>query len=215
MGVFEKVFHEAGGEAGSANLVQDRAGKLSSGNKIDILAAAGAAIDGIIRDTLTTSGEAANLKYDGFPLVVFGGTVADGDDLMVDANGKFVKAELGSIRVAKALEAGVLDGIGKVQLYQKGQERPRVRGANTASVAGATVPPQGADYFHVTGTNAITGWTNPTGIQDGARFTVIPDAVFTWTAAGNIALAGTAVVSKALDFVWDATTGKWYPSYIA
>lgn len=214
MGVFEKVYNEVGGESGSANLVQDRAGKLSAGSKIDIQTTAGGPSDGVIRDTLTSAGEAADLKYDGFPLVEFGGTVADGDDLMLDTAGKYVKAELGSIRVAKALEAGSAGSLGRVQLYRKAQERPRVRGANTASAAGAVAPPQGADYFHVTGTAAITGWTNPTGLQDGASFTVIPDGIFTWTAAGNIAVAGTAVVSRALTFTWDATTSKWYPSYV-
>jgi hypothetical protein len=44
---------------------------------------------------------------------------------------------------------------------------------------------------------------------------LIPTGVFTWTTAGNIALAGTAVVSKALTMTYDATTTKWYPSYIA
>lgn len=47
------------------------------------------------------------------------------------------------------------------------------------------------------------------------RITLLPTAAFTWTAAGNIALAGTAVVGKALDFIYDPTAGKWYPSYIA
>lgn len=47
------------------------------------------------------------------------------------------------------------------------------------------------------------------------RITLLPTAAFTWTAAGNIALAGTAVVGKALDFIYDPTSIKWYPSYIA
>jgi hypothetical protein len=215
MGVFRKPFHEIGAAAGSANTAQDLAAKFGAANTADILAAAGGEIHGVFRDTVTTSGEANDVQVDGIILGMAGGTFADGDDLMVDAASKFVKAELGSIRVGKALEAGSSGQPAQILLYRRGQERPRVRGANTASVAGSTVPPQGADYFHVTGTNAITGWTNPAGLQDGARFSVIPDGVFTWTAAGNIALAGTAVVSKLLDFQWDATTGKWYPSYIA
>ena len=89
-----------------------------------------------------------------------------------------------------------------------------------ASAAG-TVTPSGP-LFHITGTNAITGFVIPIGCAantlatlGGCSFTVIPDAIFTWTAAGNIALAGTAVVNKALTFVWDATNKKWVPSYIA
>jgi len=80
-------------------------------------------------------------------------------------------------------------------------------------VAGVTLP--SGPLFHVTGTNAITGWTIPVGFAGGS-FTVIPDAVFTWTAVGNIALAGTAVVSKALTFTYDGNAAKvWFPSYIA
>jgi hypothetical protein len=89
--------------------------------------------------------------------------------------------------------------------------------AAVASVAGTTLP--SGPLFHVTGTNAITGWTIPVGFNGtaagGGCFTVIPDALFTWTAAGNIALAGSAVVNKALTFCWDATNSKWVPNYIA
>lgn len=86
--------------------------------------------------------------------------------------------------------------------------------AAVASAAGAIVP--SGRLFHVTGTEAITGFTNASMIGfAGGSFTIIPDAIFTWTAAGNIALAGTAVVNKALTFTWDSNAGKWNPSYIA
>ena len=84
--------------------------------------------------------------------------------------------------------------------------------AAVASAAGVVLPT--GPLFHITGALAITGFTLPVGFTGGS-FTVIPDGVFTWTAAGNIALAGTAVVSKALTFTWDANAAKWYPSYIA
>jgi hypothetical protein len=86
----------------------------------------------------------------------------------------------------------------------------------TAAVASAAsaVQPSGP-LFHITGTAAITGFTLPNGFTSGS-FTVIPDGVFTWTTGdGSIALAGTAVVSKALTFTYDWNTSKWYPSYIA
>lgn len=75
----------------------------------------------------------------------------------------------------------------------------------------------------VSGTAAITGITAPSNLANaaagssgyGARITLIPTGIFTWTAANNIALAGTAVVGKALDFTYDSVTNKWYPSYIA
>lgn len=81
-----------------------------------------------------------------------------------------------------------------------------------ASAAGVVLP--SGPLFHINGTAAITGFTIPVGFFSGC-FTVIPDAVFTWTAAGNIALAGTAVVNKSLSFCWDATNAKFVPSYIA
>lgn len=84
--------------------------------------------------------------------------------------------------------------------------------AAVASAAGVVLPT--GPLFHITGTAAITGFTLPVGFNTGS-FTVIPDAIFTWTAAGNIGLAGTAVVSKALTFTWDNNASKFFPSYIA
>ena len=82
-----------------------------------------------------------------------------------------------------------------------------------ASVAG-TVTPSGP-MFHITGTNAITGFVRPVGFTGGI-INVIPDAVFTWTTGdGSIALGGTAVVNKTLTFTYDASVSKWTPSYIA
>lgn len=81
--------------------------------------------------------------------------------------------------------------------------------ASTAGVLGAFT----GTIFVVSGTNAITGFTNPAGIQPGFTVSIIPSGAFTWTAAGNIALAGTAVVNKILQFMWSGT--KWVPSYIA
>ena len=85
--------------------------------------------------------------------------------------------------------------------------------AAVASVAGAITPT--GPLFHITGTNAITGITKPTGFAGGS-FTVIPDGNFTWTTGdGSIGLAGTAVTGKALTFTYDSNAAVWYPSYIA
>jgi hypothetical protein len=70
-----------------------------------------------------------------------------------------------------------------------------------------------AKVTHITGTNAIATIT-ATGITDGDTIILIPDGAFTWTTAGNIAVAGTAVVNRALHLTYDATTTKWYPSYV-
>lgn len=90
--------------------------------------------------------------------------------------------------------------------------------ANTA-VAGtiasaATVAPT-APVTIISGTAAIVTITAPAPISaTGGTITFIPTGAFTWTTAGNIAVAGTAVVSRALTLTYDATTVKWYPSYV-
>jgi len=81
--------------------------------------------------------------------------------------------------------------------------------ASTAGVLGAFT----GTIFTVSGTNAITGFTNPAGLQPGFTVSITPSAIFTWTAAGNISLAGSAVVNKLLTFTWNGA--KWVPSYIA
>lgn len=69
----------------------------------------------------------------------------------------------------------------------------------------------------VSGALAVTGITVPyPGFQ--GRITLLPTGAFTWTAVAastGIALAGTAVIGKMLDFVYNPVTARWYPSYIA
>jgi|SRR5215471_8066309 len=67
---------------------------------------------------------------------------------------------------------------------------------------------------HVSGTALIK--TIPVPYTNFAGMLIlIPDAIFTWDATGNIALGGTAVVNKALQLIYDNNAGKWIPSYIA
>jgi hypothetical protein len=88
-----------------------------------------------------------------------------------------------------------------------------IDGGVVASVAGVMPAPQ-AYITVVSGALAITGITVP---YPGFAGTIcyIPTGAFTWTVATNIALAGTAVVGKALFFTYLPSTGKWYPSYTA
>ena len=66
----------------------------------------------------------------------------------------------------------------------------------------------------ISGTSAIANITPPAPISTGGgQLTLIPTGIFTTTTTGNIGLASTAVVSKALIMTWDVGTGKWYPSY--
>jgi hypothetical protein len=78
----------------------------------------------------------------------------------------------------------------------------------------ATIAPTTQIAF-VSGTAAVVTITAPAPISaGGGTITLIPTGAFTWTAAGNIAVLGTAVVNRALTLVYDVTTTKWYPSYV-
>jgi hypothetical protein len=92
------------------------------------------------------------------------------------------------------------------------KQNPLVDPVTMASVAGVITP--NYPITVVSGALAITGITVPYADFQG-RITFLPTGAFTWTNATNIALAGTAVVGKALDFVYNPVTAKWYPSYIA
>lgn len=85
-------------------------------------------------------------------------------------------------------------------------------GFGAAIASTTTIAPTNLSH-HITGTNAIATITVPAGLADGSRLALVPDAAFTTTTAGNIALASTGVVSKALFMVYDRTAGKFYPSY--
>ena len=90
--------------------------------------------------------------------------------------------------------------------------------ANTAAAptiaSAATIAPTAPITF-ISGTAAVVTITAPAPISaGGGTITFIPTGAFTWTTAGNIAVAGTAVVNRALTLTYDATTTKWYPSYV-
>lgn len=81
-------------------------------------------------------------------------------------------------------------------------------------IASATTIAPTTSIVFVSGTTSIATITPPTGIATtGGQITIIPTGVFATTTAGNIALATTTVVGKALIMTYDATTTKWYPSY--
>jgi hypothetical protein len=88
--------------------------------------------------------------------------------------------------------------------------------AAAPTIASATTIAPTKPITFISGTTAVVTITAPSPISlGGGSIVLIPTGVFTWTTADNIALAGTAVVSKALTLVYDVTTAKWYPSYIA
>jgi hypothetical protein len=88
--------------------------------------------------------------------------------------------------------------------------------AAAPTIASATTIAPTAPITFISGTTAVVTITAPSPISlGGGSIILIPTGAFTWTAAGNIAVLGTAVVSKALTLVYDVTTAKWYPSYVA
>ena len=89
-----------------------------------------------------------------------------------------------------------------------------VSAAAPTVASAATIAPTAPITF-ISGTAAIVTITAPSPISAGGGAVVlIPTGAFTWTTAGNIAVAGTAVVSRTLTMTYDATTTKWYPSYV-
>jgi hypothetical protein len=87
--------------------------------------------------------------------------------------------------------------------------------AAAPTIASATTIAPTTPIAFVSGTTAVVTITAATPISTGGgTITLIPTGAFTWTAAGNIAVLGTAVVSRALTMTYDVTTTKWYPSYV-
>lgn len=91
-------------------------------------------------------------------------------------------------------------------------------GAIGTVASAATVSTVMTSLIFMSGTAAIDTLTPATGISSGSSTAqivhIIPTGAFTWTTAGNIAIAGTAVVGRLLTFVYSKATSKWYPSYI-
>jgi hypothetical protein len=88
-------------------------------------------------------------------------------------------------------------------------------GVAAPTIASATTIAPVTRIVFVSGTTNVVNITAPTGFTGGSggQITIIPTGVFATTTAGNIALASTAVVSKALIMTYDSATAKWYPSY--
>ncbi len=87
--------------------------------------------------------------------------------------------------------------------------------AAAPTIASATTIAPTTQIAFVSGTTAVVTITAPAPISaGGGTITLIPTGAFTWTAAGNIAVLGTAVVNRALTMTYDVTTTKWYPSYV-
>ena len=106
----------------------------------------------------------------------------------------------------------IYDSPGPTAYYVSGTDL--LHGIGAAIPSASTIAPT-YEAHHVTGTTAIVNITPPTTLASGfmGTFCAVPDGLWTTTAAGNIALASTAVVGKQLCWTYDPTTAKWYPSY--
>lgn len=111
------------------------------------------------------------------------------------------------------------DGDGNPRAYWNGADATFGGLIGTSAAAAtiasaATIAPTKSITF-ISGTAAVVTITAPTSFAAaGGSITLIPTGAFTWTTAGNIAVAGTAVVSRALTMTYDSGTSKWYPSYV-
>jgi hypothetical protein len=86
---------------------------------------------------------------------------------------------------------------------------------SVGTIASASTIAPVKEITYISGTAAIATITPQMPIT-GTNGTIIliPTGAFTWTTAGNIAIAGTAVVGRALHMTYTAITDKWYPSYV-
>ena len=90
---------------------------------------------------------------------------------------------------------------------------PAVNAAAPTIASAATIAPTAPITF-ISGTTTIDTITAPANITSGGgTIILIPTGVFNTSVVGNIAIATTSVVSKALHLTYDTTTAKWYPSY--
>jgi len=85
---------------------------------------------------------------------------------------------------------------------------------NVVTIVAGTNAPEWPFNTTDTGTAAMVTLTVPYTDFSG-KVGYVPGGAFTWTAAGNIAVLGTAVANRLLEFAFSpyATKG-WSPSYV-
>jgi hypothetical protein len=83
------------------------------------------------------------------------------------------------------------------------------KGADLAS--GTTITPTNMMH-NVTGITAVAAITAPSGIQAGQMLILVPKGIIAIGTGGNVQIAVTTVVDKALILIWDGS--KWIPTYL-
>jgi hypothetical protein len=100
------------------------------------------------------------------------------------------------------------------QVNNEGALNSTSQKAAAGTIVSAATITQGTSVAIVSGTAAIATIIPMQNIASGSgTFTLIPSGVFTTVTSGNIALASTAVINKALKMTYDSNSAKWYPSY--
>jgi hypothetical protein len=108
---------------------------------------------------------------------------------------------------------GILKFVETPNNYGVGGAGNPVSSPSALSVTANVVTPTGL-VSHV-GAGLIKTITVP-WVGFGGFIVLIADAVFTWDATGNIALAGTSTaIGRAILFTYDQVAGKWYPTVVA
>lgn len=125
------------------------------------------------------------------------------------ANPVYFSAETHLTAAGEALAAPYLDSA----INSLGPNVGLAPGMGAALASAGTITPTNVIH-HVTGVTTVsTIATTNLNLQTGDTLTLIPDGLWSTNTAGNIALATTGVVNKALILTYDTVTGKFYPSY--
>lgn len=112
--------------------------------------------------------------------------------------------------VGVTVNSGVSELLGPLTLHSV---TANYGAAPTLTISSNTIAP--TKGLSKVGAGLIKTITAPSAIATaGGTISIIPTAAFTWDTTANIAIAGTAVISRKLDFSYDSGTSKWYPSYV-
>jgi hypothetical protein len=132
-----------------------------------------------------------------------------------------LRGQGGTQAVAHGITAAVVAGLpsdfpGFVPAQGSFVQLPNFYRGVSAPVASATTITATGELFHITGTTAIATINPPPGGGFSGQITVIPDGIWTWTAAGNINTAGTTTAANIpVTFYYDDGLKKWFASRLA
>jgi len=156
-------------------------------------------------DAGATATGASNCVFLGYQA---GKAAARSNTLIIDANSTYSQSETTAFLYGE-FDNRVFAVRGKLIVT----DTTATAAAAPTIASASTIAPTKSISF-VSGTTTISTITPPSPISTGGgQITLIPTGLWSTNTAGNIALATTGVVSKALILTYDATTAKWYPSY--